>query len=312
VTVPDGSSNTSRRLTACLSFDFDAMSVWIAGTDNPAAISRGEFSTIAVPRILALLERHEILGTFFIPGHTAFAYPDLVRQIRDAGHEIGHHGWVHENPASFDYDGERRIFERGLEALDRVAGVRPVGYRSPSNDLSPRSMEILLKYKMRYDSSCGGSDFTPYYQRINDRISKSEPYIFGPTVDLVEVPFSWILDDFPHMEFDAGWSTEQSPPSTVLEIWRGEFRYAYQHAMGGVFNLCMHPQVIGRGHRMMMLEEMIESMKLPGVVFESLADFAARWQAENPLSEWQASNPVRAGTNALGGEFRSRVPGGTE
>jgi peptidoglycan-N-acetylglucosamine deacetylase len=295
----DGLPGANRRLSACLTFDFDAMSVWIAGTDNPAAISRGEFSTIAVPRILELLKQHGILGTFFIPGHTALAYPDLVREIRDSGHEIGHHGWVHENPASFDYEDERRVFERGLEALDRVADLRPVGYRSPSNDLSPRSMEILLEYGMLYDSSCGGSDFTPYYQRVNDRAFKNAPYIFGQTVDLVEMPFSWILDDFPHMEFDAGWSTEQSPPSTVLEIWKGEFQYAYQHAAGGVFTLCMHPQVIGRGHRLMMLEDMIGFMKQPGVTFEPMKDFAERWRVRNPLQEWLVANPVRAGLNAL-------------
>jgi peptidoglycan/xylan/chitin deacetylase (PgdA/CDA1 family) len=295
----DDVSHSGRRLSACLSFDFDALSVWIAGTDNPAAISRGEFATIAVPRILSMLARHGIRGTFFIPGHTALAYPDLVRQIRDAGHEIGHHGWVHENPASVDYEGECAIFERGLEALDRVAGIRPIGYRSPSNDLSARSMELLLSYGMRYDSSCGGSDFTPYYQRVNDRVSKTEPFVFGQTVDLVEVPFSWILDDFPHMEFDAGWSTEQSPPSTVLEIWRGEFDYAYQHVPGGIFNLCMHPQVIGRGHRMTMLEELIDEMKRPGVIFETIGEYAEQWRGENALQDWISRNPVRAGTNAL-------------
>ena len=167
------------RLSICLSFDFDAMSGMIAESDNPGMISRGEFSAVAIPRILALLAKHGVRTTFFIPGHTALAYPHLVRDIRDAGHEIGHHGWVHENPAHFDLAGERRNFERALEALDQVAEVRPVGYRSPSGDFSVNSIDVLLEYGMSYESTFLGSDFYPYYLRQGDRWSKTEPYEFG-------------------------------------------------------------------------------------------------------------------------------------
>ncbi len=262
------------RLSVCLTFDFDALSVWIASTDNPATISRGEFGAVAVPRILALLERHDALATFFVPGHTALAYPDLVRQIRDAGHEIAHHGWVHENPAGLDLQGEREVFERGLEALDRIAGVRPDGYRSPAADFSVNTIDVLLEYGMRYDSSCSGADFTPYYLRQGDRWSKTGPYEFGVPRDLVELPFSWSLDDFPHFEFEVGWSTEQSAPSTVREIWQGEFDYAYANCPGGVYVLTMHPQVIGRGHRMLMLEQFVAHCRSAGARFATLRELA--------------------------------------
>jgi peptidoglycan-N-acetylglucosamine deacetylase len=274
----------SRRLSVCLSFDFDAMSVWIAGTDNPATISRGEFGAVAVPRILELLARHEALSTFFVPGHTALAYPDLVRDIAAAGHEIGHHGWVHENPAELSPAREREVFERGLEALDKVAGVRPVGYRSPGAAFSSETIDILVEQDMTYDSSCSGSDFIPYYLRQGDRWSKTEAFEFGRRCDLVEMPFSWLLDDFPHFEFEVGWSTEQTPPSTVREIWQGEFDYAYASCPGGTYVLTMHPQVIGRGSRLTMLEGLIEHMAgHEEVVFEPLADHARRWRSENPL-----------------------------
>jgi peptidoglycan/xylan/chitin deacetylase (PgdA/CDA1 family) len=270
------------RLSVCLTFDFDAMSVWIASTDNPATISRGEFGAVAVSRILDLLQRHDAPSTFFIPGHTALAYPDHVRSIRDAGHEIGHHGWVHENPARLDRDGERAVFERGLEALDQVAGVQPQGYRSPAADFSVNTIDVLLEYGVSYDSSCSGSDFTPYYLRQGDRWSKTEPYEFGQPADLVELPFSWILDDFPHFEFEVGWSTEQSPPSTVREIWQAEFDYAYAHCPGGVFVLTMHPQVIGRGSRITMLEQFVAYMgEHDGVRFEPMIRCAERWRAAN-------------------------------
>jgi peptidoglycan-N-acetylglucosamine deacetylase len=282
------------RLSVGLSFDFDATSVWIVDTDNPAAISRGEFCAVAVPRILRMLSRHDIRSTFFVPGHTALAYPEVVRQIVDHGHEIGHHGWVHENPADFDEAGERRILDLGLKALKQVAGITPVGYRSPAAALSTRTIGLLQEYGFAYDSSCAGSDFTPYYQRVGDRFGTDEPFRFGESIDLVAMPFSWILDDFPHMEFEPGWSTEQSPPSVVREIWQGEFDYAYDEAPGGVFGLCSHPQVIGRGSRLRMLEQLIEHMQQPGVVFEPLAESAARWRADNPLDAWLATDPVHA------------------
>src|SRR4029077_10706830 len=110
---------TSPRLSVCLTFDFDALSPWAheMALGNMAAMSRGEFGAVAIPRILALLDRHGVPATFFIPGHTALAYPQLVREIRDAGHEIGHHGFVHENPGLFDIDGARRNFVRELCGL---------------------------------------------------------------------------------------------------------------------------------------------------------------------------------------------------
>jgi len=164
-------TDSQPRLSVSLTFDFDATSVWIGShhSNNPAMISRGEFGAVAIPRILDLLSRHDIRTTFFIPGHTALAYPGLTREIRARGHEIGHHGWVHENPASFDREGEHEVFRRGLDALQEVAGVRPTGYRSPSVDFSPNTISILREFGIRYDSSCSGSDFEPYYLRDGDR-----------------------------------------------------------------------------------------------------------------------------------------------
>ena len=170
-----------------------------------------------ISRVLSLLEKHGIRSTFFVPGHTALAYPSLLRAIRDAGHEIGHNGLVHENPAPLGMEGEREVFERGLEALESVAGVRPLGYRSPSGEFTLNTLNLLLENGMLYESSCCGSDFMPYYLRQGDRWSKTEPYEFGTPVDLVEMPFSRALGDFPMMEFSAGWGTAQNPPSAVCE-----------------------------------------------------------------------------------------------
>jgi peptidoglycan/xylan/chitin deacetylase (PgdA/CDA1 family) len=290
-------TSSTPRLSVSITFDFDALSVWIGShqSNNPAQISRGEFGAVAIPRILDLLEQHEISTTFFVPGHSARAYPQLTREIRDRGHEIGHHGWVHENPAHFDLEGEREVFRRGLEALEEVAGVRPRGYRSPSVDFSPNTIDILLENGILYDSSCSGSDFTPYYLRQGDRWPSDAPYEFGRSVDLVEIPFYWGLSDFAHFEFVAGFTVAQNTASAVREIWQGEFGYAYEHCLGGMYTLTLHPQSIGRGHRLVMLERLIEHMRSKdGVVFEPMGAFAERWREEHPLEQWLRTNPIHA------------------
>ncbi len=276
---------TKSHFSVCLTFDFDAMSVWIgsAKSNNPSMISRGEFGAVAVPRILALLKKYNVTATFCIPGHTAYAFPDLTKEIRDARHEIAHHGWVHENPADFDEAGERDLIEKGLEALQKVADVRPTGYRSPAWDLSPSSVKILKEYDFLYDSSCMGNDFSPYYLRIGDKWSTTEPYQFGQKTDLVEIPVWWGLDDFPPFEFVPGFMTAMNSPSVVEESWRAEFDWAYANIPDGVQTITMHPQVIGRGSRILMLERLIQHMqKHENATFETMQTVAQRHKDRHP------------------------------
>ncbi|GAA4655884.1 polysaccharide deacetylase [Arthrobacter gyeryongensis] len=277
----------ARRLTVCLSFDVDAMSGWINKTDNAAMISRGEFGAFAIPRILSLLDRHGAKATFFVPGHTALAYPETVRSIAKADHEIGHHGWVHENPATFDRDGENKILQRGIDALAEVAGVRPIGYRAPSGQFSPDTVDLLIKAGFRYESTLAATDFWPYYVRNGDVVSKTEPFVFGEPSELIEIPIAWALDDFPLFELTPGSASPQHTPSEVREIWQTEFDYAYANAPGGVMTIIMHPQVIGRGSRLNMLDGLLEHMAShPGVVFESMETVETRWRSENPLDAY--------------------------
>lgn len=253
--------------TVLLTFDFDAVSLWLGSMDarSPSAISRGEFGVVGLRRILALLERHAIAATFFVPGHTAETYPDATREIVAAGHEIGHHGYLHENPLGLETrERERAVLERGLDALDRIAKIRPAGYRSPAWDNSPYTVELMVELGLSYESSLMGNDFTPYLCRVGDVHDPAGPYRFGSEVDLVELPVSWILDDFPHFEYvraDQRVYPGLSAPSKVAEIWRAEFDYMVNEVPDGVFTLTMHPQVIGRGHRMAMLDGLIQYMQ---------------------------------------------------
>ncbi len=271
--------------TVCLTFDFDAISLWIGpmGATSPSMISRGEFGVVGVERILRLLGRGGIPATFFVPGHTAETYPDTVRAIVAAGHEIGHHGYLHENPVGLaSREDERRVLERGLEALQRTVGVRPLGYRSPAWDNSPHTIELLLDYGFRYESSLMGHDFVPYWCRVGDRIQADGPYLFGQDVDLVEMPVSWVLDDFPHFEFvRSGGSLYPglSAGSKVQEVWEDEFRFMHREVPGGIYTLTMHPEIIGRGHRMLMLERLIAFLRThDGVAFTTLGAAAEAWR----------------------------------
>ena len=81
----------------CLSFDFDALSVWLAyDRVTPAMLNRGEYGArVGVPRILRFLEERELDATFFIPGHTVESFPAETASILEAGHEIASHGFWH-------------------------------------------------------------------------------------------------------------------------------------------------------------------------------------------------------------------------
>ena len=288
-------------LSCSITFDFDGMSSWIgsAKSNNPSMISRGQFGAVAVPRILDLLDRYQVKTSFAVPGHTAYAYPRLVREIHDRGHELVHHGWVHENPAEFDEAGERRLLDKGLEALERVAGVRPLGYRSPAWDFSERTVDLLVEYGFSYDSSCMGHDFYPYYLRTGDQWSTDSAYEFGNVTELVELPVTWGLDDFPVSEFVMGLNEGLKSPSAVEELWCDDFDYARSNCPGGLFTLTLHPQTIGRGNRMLMLERLLQYFAENGGKFEPMGDYAARWKAANPVDAWKQANPDLTGEFAI-------------
>ena len=142
-------------VAVCLSFDFDAMSVWLGSLNatSPSAISRGEFGAVATVRLLEMLARWGVKSTWFIPGHTIDTYPDLVRRVADAGHEIGHHNYCHENPIALSLDEEKQVLDRGTETIRRITGKPPEGFRSPAWDLSPHSLGLLLAAFVRRTAS---------------------------------------------------------------------------------------------------------------------------------------------------------------
>jgi peptidoglycan-N-acetylglucosamine deacetylase len=277
------------RHIVCLSFDFDALSGFIArGMTTPTPISRGEFGVVGAARLLDLLRRYDIAATWFIPGHTLETYPEACRKIVEAGHEIGHHGWTHVPPANLSREQEEAGLVRANEQIRRLTGRAARGYRSPSWDLSPHTVELLLKHEFLYDSSMMGQDYLPYRARQGDVIELEEPAQFGRETGLVEMPISWTLDDYPHFEFVRTGTAilgGLKPTGGVLENWYDDFDYMTRILEWGIVTYTCHPFVIGRGHRMLMLERLIERLRARDAVFLTMEEAAREWSRRGAAPE---------------------------
>jgi peptidoglycan/xylan/chitin deacetylase (PgdA/CDA1 family) len=218
---------------------------------------------VGVPRILGLLELHGVRATFFVPGYTAHRYPSVVRAIAEAGHEIAHHSYFHENTIGMDVKTEAAMLDLGLKALWDVAGVRPAGYRAPMWEMNYHTPALLAERGFQYDSSLMDSDH-PYPLSVD-----------GGQV-LAEVPVSWGLDDWEQYAFLPGLigSGVIESPLKALELWTLELQAL--HRLGAVFTLCCHPFLTGRPSRAEALSTLIERMKaLPGLWITTVGEVAA-------------------------------------
>ncbi|MDA1287770.1 MAG: polysaccharide deacetylase [Proteobacteria bacterium] len=272
-----------KRHIVCLTFDHDNTSLFIANNRiTPTMLSRGDFGSVALPRILDLLARFDAGATFFTPGHTLESYLQDAELLLASGHEIGHHGWTHRVPASLGRDGEEAELVRGIETIKRLTGAAPVGYRSPAWDLSAHSVELMLKHGLKYDSSLMGHDYDCYYAPMPAEIPLERPMVPGMPTGLVEMPISWSLDDFPYFEFMAGKNGIMpglSAASAVLENFTEDFMYMKDNLDWGILTYTFHPFVIGRGHRMRMLERLMQKLADEGAEFLSMQDALAAWLA---------------------------------
>lgn len=258
------------RSAANIGFDLDSEDVALTvdrGTRNRLSVmSHQAYGALTgVPRVLDLLKRFDVQATFFAPGYTVERYPDLLKRIRDAGHEIAHHGYMHEAMAGLSYDEEAGIIDRGLEALDSVLGIRPVGYRAPLWETSYSTAEILLDRGFLYDSSLMDSDL-PY--ELAERPGEGARSI-------VEIPVSWALDDWEQFAFvpDVFGPGVIEDPAKALSMWRGEL--AESHRYESCFTLTIHPFLSGRLGRMRALESLLETMtEMPDLWLTSCGEIA--------------------------------------
>jgi peptidoglycan/xylan/chitin deacetylase (PgdA/CDA1 family) len=269
------------RLTVALTFDHDSLSDGIRRGDSPVKFSHAEFGhRVGVPRILDVLAREGIPSSWFVPGWTMEAYPEDLDAILGGGHELGTHGWYHEDFSELPSEEQRSILDRSIEAVRRHSGAAPKGFRAPYWALGSDTLGLVEDAGFVYDSSLQADDYRPYRVRRGDRHAVGEASVWGPEGTLLEVPGYWAMDDWPFFEPGDDGRDGLSAPSRVLEVWTGELRYAHANAPGGLLTLTMHPECIGRGHRMAMLEQFIAAAKsLDGVVFDRLDRYLERWSA---------------------------------
>lgn len=282
-----------KRHIVCLTFDHDNMSGFIArGMTSPTVLSRGEYDLAAMPRILDLLRRHAAPATFFTPGHTIDSWPAAVEAVVEAGHELAHHGWTHRPPGTLSRAEEEEELVRGNDSIRRLTGRKARGYRSPSWDLSPHTVELLLAHGFHYDSSMMGHDYDCYFARQGDVAELHAPFRPGRETALVEMPISWTLDDYPHFEYVRlpNGTIQQGLMNAdgVLGNFVDDFVYMTRTQDWGILTYTFHPHVIGRGHRMMMLEKLVVRLQELGAVFMTMEQALAEWQARRLTREMSA------------------------
>lgn len=242
------------RVAVSISFDVDNDTIAVARSENPSigAMSQGEYgSRVGLRRVVALMDRHKIPASFFIPAVSLVISPEMVDIIRASGrHEFGVHGWIHELNTELDAEVERELVGRAIDYLTRVTGTRPVGYRAPSWNFSPNTLDIIKSFEFLYDSSLMADD-RPYELMQN-----------GSATGIVELPVEWILDDAPLMNPRG---QRYTPPRELLQVYIDEFDKAYEE--GTMFLLTTHPHIIGHRSRIIILEKLIEHISTKGDVW---------------------------------------------
>ncbi|KAH8664602.1 polysaccharide deacetylase [Xylariales sp. PMI_506] len=287
-----------KRVLVSYGVDIDAVAGWLGsygGEDSGSDISRGLWAgTIGTRRMLKLFEKYNIKASWFIPGHSLETFPEECAMVRDAGHEIGLHGYSHENPVDMSIEQQRDVLDKTFRMLTDFCGKPPRGSVAPWWETSEEGAELMLKYGIEYDHSMLHHDCQMYWLRTGDSWTKIDytqkaetwmkPLVKGKETGLVEIPGSWYIDDLPPMMFmknsanSHGWVN----PRDIEDIWRDHFDYFYREYDEFIFPMTVHPDVSGRPHVVLMHERIIEHInKHEGVEWVTMGEMCDYFKSKN-------------------------------
>jgi len=291
----------AKDIKICIGVDVDAVAGWLGsygGQDSPNDIQRGVFAgEVGSPRLVRLFDRLGIPTTWFIPGHSVESFPRQMQEVADAGHEIGAHGYCHENPVAMTLEQERAVLLRSIDVIEKLSGKAPRGYVAPWWEMSEHTAALLLENGFSYDHSQNYNDFVPFYARVGDQWTKIDfaaaaekwmrPMEHGREVDLVEFCGNWYVDDLPPMMFNkhAANSHGYVSPRDVEQLWNDQFDWVYRELDYGVFGVTLHPDVSGRPQVLLMLERLIAYWQShEGVTFSTFEAAADDYRARFPFA----------------------------
>ena len=258
------------RCAIALSFDSDHETNELRdGGKSIGRMSWGQYGNrVGVPRILRLLEKHDVKATFYVPAVAALLHPEEQRRVVAEGHEIGLHSWIHELNSVLDYEPERDLALRAADTLEKVTGKRCVGMRTASWDFSPHTLRIEKEMGLAYDSSLMADENC--YELLLD----------GKPTGIVELPVEWIRDDAVYFMMHRFSSLRPyTPPADVLDIFRRELDAAWED--GGIFQLTCHPHIIGHRSRIWIIDELIRHAKAKGSVWFATHAEVSAWAKSN-------------------------------
>ncbi len=250
-----------------ITVDVDGETLWLnrdrENAKRPVLMSQGAFGPrVAVPRLMDAFERFGVAATFFVPGWIAENYPELVREMAERGHEVAHHGYLHEWPSGLDLEAEKDALERGSAAIEAATGSRPVGYRAPGWELTEHTLDLVAERGFLYSSNLMDSD---------------EPYLL-PTAhgDLVEIPVEWAMSDSSHYLYSLRLpGTRIAANDAVRDIWIGTLE---AHARAAVpVLLTLHPELSGRRYRLDLVEQFLSRAAELGGQFVTCRALAERY-----------------------------------
>jgi peptidoglycan/xylan/chitin deacetylase (PgdA/CDA1 family) len=253
------------RIAVALTFSLNnTANMFAVGDTAVVQLSGGEFGAVTgLPRVLDILDYHDVPATFFVPATAAIVDPQMIPEIvKRSHHEIGIMGWSDENPLLInDAAEEARLITQATDYIEKAAGKRPVGARGPSSLASPYTMDILKKAGFLYDSTLQAMD-EPY-----------ELVLSGEPSGLVELPLSPYLDDNNTLSARRFGPSAMPSPELVFEVYRDDFDVAYEE--GTLFLLTLHPHLIGMRSRITYLDDFIHYIKSkPNVWFATAEDIA--------------------------------------